>query len=144
MVPRVRLEGSEFKSQQMQEIFLRSKTFRMARKPTQPPTEWIPAVKQSKHEADHSAPSTSRLWMNETIPLLSLYAFMASIGQKSLSLSLFVPISVLYSLPSVSSNLTSSNTTQHTEHWETNRPAKFEIPGTSIFHIFHTKIAWYS
>jgi hypothetical protein len=57
--------------------FLFSTSFRPAREPTQPPSQWVPAVKRQGREPDHSPPT--RADVKKTWPYTSTppYAFMA-------------------------------------------------------------------
>ena len=80
VVTRLRAERSEFKSRQVQEIFLLSKTSRPAVRPTEPPVQWIPAslsmeIKWLGREVDHSCPSCATVKNEWRLASISLYAF---------------------------------------------------------------------
>jgi len=66
------LDGSGFSSQQRQEKFLGSKTFKPTLWPTQPLITWelgvlCPGVRHSGHEVDHSLPSSALITCKESM-----------------------------------------------------------------------------
>jgi hypothetical protein len=66
-------EGSEFESRKGK-IFLFSTSSRLALSFTQPPSQWVPGVKQPGHESNHSSPASAEIknkWIYTSTSLIS-------------------------------------------------------------------------
>jgi len=96
------LDGSGFSSQQRQEKFLGSKTFKPTLWPTQPLITWelgvlCPGVRHSGHEVDHSLPSSALITCKES--MLPVPVSLLTCPVKYLFMSVFSFWQVSYYFP---------------------------------------------